>query len=83
MGRSEAHAEYLASIEGFRNGESYHIPGGVCCAQGRKWLKSPKVLCFHRGNGFLDRVVLGGLFHVANPDALDEKSLDAFLAHVD
>jgi hypothetical protein len=34
--RREAHAEYLASIEAYRRGERYEIPGEFVVAKGRK-----------------------------------------------
>lgn len=34
--RSTAHAEYLASIEPYRRGDAYHIPGEFVVAQGRR-----------------------------------------------
>lgn len=35
--REEAHAEYLDSIEPFRDGDGYAIPGEFVVARGRKW----------------------------------------------
>jgi ubiquinone/menaquinone biosynthesis C-methylase UbiE len=34
--RQEAHAEYLATIEGFRNGSGYRIPGEFVVVRGRR-----------------------------------------------